>query len=82
MTNNSFYDSLKSTEKILYKHSYDFEIKYCNGNDESAHQAGFNKIQGIRQLKENMQKEQTYVDLSTGKTFKCTEAQLMAKHQF
>jgi hypothetical protein len=83
MINNDFYKSLSRVNQVLYKSSYDFHMQYHKGaTPESAHAAGLDKLTKTGRLKEEMQKPQTYVDLSTGKTFISTEADLMAKHQF
>lgn len=77
--NLQFLQSLSRIDQILYKTSYDFEIKYCEATSEEAHQAGLKKIKKTKDLVQQLEKPQTYVDVSTGKTFKCTESQLISK---
>jgi hypothetical protein len=76
-----FLETLSGINKVLYKTSYEFEMKYSkNATHESAHQAGLDKIQSIKELREELEKPQTYVNVSTGERFTCTEAELMSKH--
>jgi hypothetical protein len=78
---NEFFQTLTGINKVLYKTAYNFELKYAaNATEESAHQAGLKEIKRIGKLSEELSKPQTYVDLSTGKRFTCTENELMAKH--
>jgi len=78
---NEFFQTLTGINKVLYKTAYNFELKYAaNATEESAHQAGLDKIKSVSKLSEELSKPQTYVDLSTGKRFRCTENELMAKH--
>jgi hypothetical protein len=75
-----FINTLTGIDKILYRTSYDFELKYSpNATPESAHEAGLKKIRRTEDLKTQMSKPQTYVNLATGKTIKCTESQLISK---
>ena len=84
MENFTWYtDTLSRVEKILYKQSFEFELQHGSGADEdSAHFAGMQKVNSVRALAKEMEKPQTYVDLKTGKRFTCTEAEMMARHQF
>jgi len=76
-----FLETLSGINKVLYKTSYEFEMKYAkNATHESAHQAGLDKIQSIKELRKELEKPQTYVNVSTGERFTCTEAELMSKH--
>jgi hypothetical protein len=77
--NVQFLQSLSRINQILYKSAYNFEIEHCNGTPESAHQAGLSKLKNVEKLKEEFSKPQIYVNLATGKTTKCTEAQLISK---
>ena len=78
---NAFFLTLTGINKVFYKTAYNFELKYAaNATEESAHQAGLKEIKRIGKLSEELSKPQTYVDLSTGKRFRCTENELMAKH--
>jgi hypothetical protein len=53
-------------------------MKYSkNATEESAHQEGLNKIKSVARLSEELSKPQTYVDISTGRRFTSTEAELM-----
>jgi hypothetical protein len=66
-----FIKSLKSIERVMYKSSYDFHIKYFNdATPESAHEAGLKSINKLDRLRKEESKPKTMVDLSTGKTFK------------
>lgn len=79
--NVEFLNTLSGINKVLYKTSYEFHMKYSNNaTEESAHQEGLNKIKSVNKLREEFDKPQTYVDLSTGKRFRCTENELMSKH--
>lgn len=77
--NAEFIQTLSGIEKILYKTSYDFEVKHCGATPEQAHQAGINKIKSVNKLAKKESRPQTYVQLSTGKKIKCTENQLISK---
>jgi hypothetical protein len=79
--NVEFLNTLSGINKVLYKTSYEFHMKYsANATEESAHQAGLDKIKSVSKLSEELDKPQTYVNLSTGKRFTCTENQLTAKY--
>ena len=70
---NSFFETLKGVEKVMYKSAYNFHTKYHEGaTPESAHQAGLNELKRLGKLREEQSQPQTWVDLSTGKTFKAT----------
>jgi hypothetical protein len=76
-----FLETLSGINKVLYKTSYEFEMKYSeNATPESAHQAGLAEIKRIEELSKEWEKPQTYVNVSTGERFTCTEAELMSKH--
>jgi hypothetical protein len=78
---NDFINTLTGIDKVLYRTSYEFELKYSpNATPESAHQAGLEKLKNTREMMAQFEGEQDYVDLSTGKRFRCTEAQLMSKY--
>ena len=78
---NDFIQTLSGVNKVLYKQSYNFHMEHVKGaTPESAHLAGLDKLEKIRKISEEEAKPKTYVDLSTGKTFVCTEAELMARH--
>ena len=75
---NTFFQTLTGVNKVLYKSSYEFHMKYSkNATEESAHQEGLNKIKSVARLSEELSKPQTYVDISTGRRFTSTEAELM-----
>ena len=77
----NFSNTLSGINKVLYKTSYEFHLKYSeNATPESAHQAGLEKIANTEKMMKMLEGEQNYVDVSTGRRFKCTEAQLMSKH--
>ena len=77
----NFLNSLTGIDKVLYKTTYELELKYgTNATHESAHQAGLDKIQSIKELSAEWEKPQTYVNVATGERFRCTEAELMSKH--
>ena len=79
--NIEFLNTLTGINKVLYKTAYNFHMKYStNATEESAHQAGLKEIKRIGKLSEELSKPQTYVDLSTGKRFTCTENELMARN--
>ena len=74
---NKFVETLKGVDKVLYKSAYEFELNYVKGaTEESAHQAGLDKIEQIKILKQEASKPKVYVDLSTGNTFTSTENDL------
>jgi hypothetical protein len=78
---NDFINTLTGIDKVLYRTSYDFHLKYSpNATPESAHQAGLEKLKNTQEMMAQLEGEQNYVDLSTGKRFRCTEAQLMSKY--
>jgi len=79
--NQQFLATLNSMDKTFYQVAYDFEMKYgSDKSPEAAHQAGLNEIERINGLSKSFNEPQTYVEVSTGKRFKCTEAELMQKH--
>jgi hypothetical protein len=70
---NSFFETLKGVEKVMYKTAYNFHMNHHKGaTPESAHQAGLNELKRLGKLREEHSQPQTWVDLSTGKTFKAT----------
>lgn len=76
---NSYLETLKGVDKVLYKSAYEFELEFVNGaTEESAHQAGLNKLEQMKKLKEEASKPQVFVDLKTGKRFTSTENDLEA----
>jgi hypothetical protein len=76
-----FANTLTGINKVLYTTSYEFHMKYSqNPTHESAHQAGLDKIASTEELMKTLEGEQDYVDVSTGRRFRCTEAQLMSRH--
>lgn len=76
-------DTLSRVEMVLYKTSFKFHLQYSAGaDDESAHFAGMTKVASVRAMSEEMSKPQTYVNLSTGERFTCTEAEMMARNEF
>ena len=78
---NAFFQTLTGINKVLYKTSYEFHMKYStDATEESAHQAVLKEIKRIGKISEELSKPQTYVDLSTGKRFTCTENELMARN--
>jgi len=78
---NDFINTLTGIDKVLYRTSYDFELKYSpNATPESAHQAGLEKLKNTKEMMAQFEGEQEYVDLSSGKRFRCTENQLIAKY--
>lgn len=77
----NFTNTLTGINKVLYKTSYEFHMKYSeNATAESAHQAGLNEIERINELSKEWDKPQTYVNVATGERFTCKEAQLMSKY--
>jgi hypothetical protein len=77
----NFSNTLSGIDKVLYKTSYEFHLKYSeNATPESAHRAGLEKIESIKKLSKELEKPQTYVNVATGERFRCTEAELMSKH--
>ena len=78
---NAFYDSLKGTDRVLYKMGYDFHKKLSpDSTEEDAHKAGLSEIKRIGRLREQLSQPQDYVNVATGERFRCTEAEMMAKH--
>jgi len=68
---NSFFETLKGVEKVMYKAAYNFHLKYHNGaTEDTAHEAGINELKRLGKLREVHSQPQTWVDLSTGKTHK------------
>jgi hypothetical protein len=76
-----FANTLTGINKVLYKTSYQFHMNHSeNPTHEAAHQAGLEKITNTEKMMKTFEKEQDYIDLSTGRRFRCTEAELMSKH--
>ena len=76
---NSYLETLKGVDKVLYKSAYEFEFKFVSGaTEESAHQAGLDKLAQVNKMKEEASKPQIFVDLKTGKRFISTENDLEA----
>jgi hypothetical protein len=68
---NSFIETLKGVEKVMYKSAYQFHMNYHKGaTEQSAHEAGINELKRLGKLREEHSKPQTWVNLSTGKTHK------------
>jgi hypothetical protein len=81
MEYNQFIQTLSGVNKVMYKTAYNFHTKYHEGaTPESAHQAGLNEIQRIAKISERESQPQTYVDLSTGRKFTSTEADLISRN--
>ena len=50
---NSFFETLKGVEKVMYKSAYNFHTKYHEGaTPESAHQAGLNELKRLGKYEE------------------------------
>ena len=48
---NDFINTLTGIDKVLYRTSYEFELKYSpNATPESAHQAGLEKLKNTREM--------------------------------
>ena len=78
---NSFYDNLKGVEKVMYKTAFEFHLNYSAGaTEDSAHTAGIKELERLRKMRKEMDQPQTYVDLSTGRKFRSTEAQLISRN--
>lgn len=76
---NSYLETLKGVDKVLYKSAYEFELEFVSGaTEESAHQAGLDKLARVNKMKEEASKPQVFVDLKTGKRFTSTENDLEA----
>ena len=70
---NSFFETLKGVEKVMYKSAYNFHMEYHEGaTSESAHEAGINELKRLGKLRKEASKPQTWINLSTGKSFKAT----------
>ena len=66
---NSFFETLKGVEKVMYKSAYNFHLKYHNGaTEDTAHEAGLNEIKRLGRLREEHSEPTTWVDITTGKT--------------
>jgi hypothetical protein len=66
----SVFKTLTSVEKVFYKAAFNFEMEYVSGNTEAANEAGIAEVARINKLKKTATKQQTWVNVSTGKTFK------------
>lgn len=81
MESNTFYNSLKGVERVMYKTAFNFHKQHVQGaTEESAHQAGLNELVRLGKLRKEAAQEQTYVDLSTGRKFRSTEADLVSQN--
>ena len=68
---NSFIETLKGVEKVMYKSAYNFHMEHHKGaTEQSAHEAGLNELKRLGKLRKEASKPQTWVNLSTGKTHK------------
>ena len=70
---NSFFETLKGVEKVMYKTAYNFHMEHHKGaTAETAHEAGLKELKRLGKLREEHSKPQTWVNLSTGEKFKAT----------
>jgi hypothetical protein len=64
-----FIQTLKGTDRVMYKAAYQFHLDNYDGATEvTAHEAGVAEIKRIAKIKEKYAKPQTWVDLATGET--------------
>ena len=57
---NSFIETLKGVEKVMYKTAYKFHMDYHKGaTEQSAHEAGLNELKRLGKLREEASKPQT-----------------------
>jgi hypothetical protein len=78
---NAFYDNLKGVERVMYKTAFNFHKQHVQGaTEESAHQAGLKELDRLGRLRKEADQPQTYVDLSTGRKFRSTEADLISSN--
>ena len=77
------YNKLSKVNQVLYKYEFKFYTEYVNATDiAGAHAAGLKKVGAIAKLAEEESKPKTHINLKTGRKTICTEAELMARHQF
>lgn len=60
---------MNTSEMTLYNYTVRFGLNYLGMSDNEAHEYGIEKVLKNRKFSEQM-KDQTWVDLSTGKKFK------------
>jgi hypothetical protein len=78
---NAFYDNLKGVERVMYKSAFNFHKQHVQGaTEDSAHQAGIKELERLGKLRKEANQPQTYVDLSTGRKFTSTEADLVSQN--
>ena len=78
---NGFYDNLKGVERVMYKTAFNFHIKYHEGaTEDTAHEAGIKELERLGKIRKEADQPQTYVDLSTGRKFRSTEADLISSN--
>ena len=78
---NAFYDNLKGVERVMYKTAFNFHTKYYEGaTEDTAHEAGIKELERLGRLRKEADQPQTYVDLSTGRKFLSTEADLISSN--
>ena len=65
--------------KVMAKSAYNFHMKYGDGGEKGAYEKGFSEIKRHAKLIEDSNKEEVFVDLSTGKHFVSTEAEMESK---
>jgi hypothetical protein len=79
METNSFYNNLKGVERVMYKTAFNFHMKYSDGaTEDTAHEAGVKELERLGRIRKESNQEQTYVDLSTGRKFRSTEAAIIS----
>jgi len=68
---NAYYENLKGVERSMYKMAFEFHKDYTeNATEDSAHEAGLKELERLGRLRKENSKPQTWVDITTGKTFK------------
>jgi hypothetical protein len=70
----TYLKSLKSIEKVFYKAAYEFHLRtHPNATTEEAHAAGVKEISRYHNIRQEVDKPRTYVNLATGEHFVSTE---------
>ena len=65
--------------KIMARSAYNFSLEYTDNGEKGAYETGLAEVGRLQSLRDEAEKPQTFVNLSTGERFVSTEAEMEAK---
>ena len=65
--------------KVMAKAAYEFTLKYGDGGEKAAYEKGLGEVDRLGMLREEAEKPQTFINLSTGERFVSTEREMMER---